>query len=489
MPPDLLADPRLRQAHTLFESGRFAEAVPLYEPLIKDHPAHWGLRYSMGCCMLGLGQLDRAISEFKLAAAFNPKAPAPYIELAQAYSLKEQYPPALSALDRALALRPNWEPAVANKADLLNLVGRTDEAIELARAQHARGVTEPRAAALVAGVLAKAGQRDEAIALLERFVDEPKFPDAHKVSLYYALGRLLDKAGRYDDAWAAYARANDTVRKPFDAAQHSAFIDRMINAWTRPVLEALPKPTRTLDNLVFIVGMPRSGTSLTEQILASHPDVEAGGERDTIARVSAELLGIPDTSQTYVLADPTRLQDQATIDKAARSLINAIPPKARRATVFTDKMPGNWRHLALIQALAPNAKVIWCRRDPIDTCLSCYFQNFYGPHLWRNTLEHAALVHKDHDRNMRHWLEVIDLPILEVVYEETVADQEAQTRRLLDFLGLPWDDATLSFHETDRVVRTSSNEQVRQPMYTSSVKRWKNYEKHLGPLIQAFPEA
>ncbi len=486
MATDLLSDPRLPRAHALFESGRFAEAVPLYEPLIQAFPKHWGLRYSMGCCMLGLGQVDRAITELKLAATCNPKTPSPMIELARAYSLKEQYAPARMAIERALALRPDWEPAVASKVDLLAMLGKDDEAIALARAQFARGLTEPNAAASIAAPLAKAGQRAEAIALLQRFADDPKFPESQKVGLLYALGKMLDKVQRYDEAWAAYQRANESVRKPFDVQEHSAFIDRMINAWTPDALAALPKPSKPADNLIFIVGMPRSGTSLAEQILASHPQLEAGGERDHLAKVSSELLGVPDTSQTYVLANPARLNDQDSVDRAARSLASSIPPKARRAARFTDKMPGNWRHLALLQTIAPNARVIWCRRNPIDTCLSCYFQNFYGPHPWRNTLAHSAAVFKDHERMMRHWQRTLSLPIMELVYEDMVRDQEAQSRRLVEFAGLEWDDACLSFHQTDRVVRTSSNEQVRQPMYTSSVKRWKNYEKHVGPLIEAF---
>ena len=487
MPGDPSADPRVRQAHELLTSARYAEAYALFEPLTRAYPAHWAIRYSAGACLLNLGQTARAITELKLATTLNPNAPLPQLELARALSLTERYEPARRAIDRALTLRPAWEQAIAAKVDLLSLLGERDQARALALEQLERGVTDPACAATLAPAIAGGGKPDEAIALLRRFADDASIPEPSKRSTLYALGDLLDKAGRYDEAWGAFARANELAPEAFDPRAHGASVDRMIASWTPELLASLPAPTKPASNLLLIVGMPRSGTSLAEQILASHPAVAPGGERDTLARLSFDLHGAPDPTRSYFLTDPAPLRDQDALDRAARALASSIPPKARRASVFTDKMPDNWRHLGLARALAPGARVVWCRRDPRDTCLSCHFQNFFGATAWRTNLAHAAAAYKDHERLMRHWQEVLDIPILELVYEDLVSDQEAQTRRLINFAGLPWDDACLRFHESARVVRTRSNEQVRQPIYRSAVARWRNYEAHIGALLAAFP--
>lgn len=486
MPGDPSTDPRVRQAHELFTSARYAEAYAQFEPLTREYPAHWAIRYSAGACLLNLGQTARAITELKLATTLNPNAPLPLLELARALSLTEQYEPARRAIDRALALKPGWEQAVAAKVDLLSLLAEHDQAQALALELLEHGVTDPACAAMLAPSIARAGKPEEAIALLERFAGDEAIPEPTKRSTLYALGDLLDKAQRYDEAWGAFARANALAAQPFDPSAHAVAVDCMITAWTPGAIASLPAPAKPATNLLLIVGMPRSGTSLAEQILASHPDVTPGGERDTLARLSFDLLTAPDPAQSYFLTDPEPLQDQTTLDRAARTLASSIPPKARRASVFTDKMPDNWRHLGLARALAPQARVVWCRRDPRDTCLSCHFQNFFGATAWRTNLANAASVYKDHDRLMRHWQSAVDLPILELVYEDLVSDQEAQTRRLIDFAGLPWDDACLRFHESDHVVRTRSNEQVRRPMYRSAVARWRNYEAHIPALTNAF---
>ena len=488
-PPNNLANnPSVHEAHDLMTQGQYAQALPRFERLVREYPRHWALRYSLGVCQLGLGQTQRAISDLKLACALNPQTPIPLLELSRALSLTEQYDPAMQAIDRALTLRPGWEQAVAAKAELHALLGDHDAAHTLAASQHELGITDHAVAAQLAPILARAGRSEEGILLLRRFADDPSAPEVAKRGLFYALANLLDKSARYDEAWAACARANSIVGSSFDPAAHTDSVDRMIASWTPDTIGSLNAPSKPATNLLFIVGMPRSGTSLVEQILASHPSVTPGGERDTLARLSFDLLATPDPTQSYFLTDPARLQDQSVLDRAARTLASSVPPKARRASVFTDKMPDNWRHLALARALAPEARVVWCRRDPRDTCLSCHFQNFFGATAWRTNLAHAASVYKDHERLMRHWQSTLGLPILELVYEDLVSDQDAQTRRLIEFAGLPWDDACLRFHESKRVVRTQSNEQVRQPMYRSAVARWKNYEAHLGPLIEAFPE-
>ncbi|MEZ6241915.1 MAG: sulfotransferase [Phycisphaerales bacterium] len=482
---DLTQDPRLHQAHHLYVHGRYHEAYPLFAALASEHPHQWGLRYSLGSCLIGLGQREQAIPHLMHAATLNPGAILPHIELTRAYSLLEKYDEARAAIDRALAIEPDNQTAQAYKADLLAVVGERDEAAAIAVRLLDQGVTAPAIANQIAPIAAKAGRADDAIELLRRCTPETA-PNAPNVILcLFALGELLDKAGRYEEAWPVYERANAMARLPFDPDAHSATIDAAISDFTRDAISSLPRAGSGAANLVLIVGMPRSGTSLVEQILASHPSVEAGGERSTLPHIALSLMGGADASGMYLLTDPAPLRDVETINRLAETLSVSFPPAGRVAERFTDKTPGNWRCLALAQCLAPNTRVVWCRRDAMDNCLSCYFQHFYGPHPWCYDLASTARVYRDHERLMRHWQAVLDLPILEMSYEQLVEDQETQTRRLIDFVALPWDDACLRFHETTRVVRTRSNEQVRQPIYRSAIARWKQYEEHLEPLKHA----
>ncbi len=482
---DPTSDPRLPRAHDLYVHGHYHEAHDLFAALAADYPNQWGLRYTLGSCLIGMGQRAQAVPHLTRAAALNPAAVLPHIELTRAYSLLEKYDQARAAINRALALEPHNQTAQAYKADLLAVVGEHDEAAQIATALLDAGVSAPAIAVQVAPIAAKAGRADDAIALLQRITPETAPAAPNIIMALFILAELLDKAGRCDEAWPVLERANTLAKTPFDPDAHAACVDAMTANWTRASIASLAPAASPATNLLLIVGMPRSGTSLVEQILASHPRVFAGGERTTLPHMAMQLQGAPDHSGSYFLLDPAPLRDRSTVAQAADKLRVSIPPAARAAARFTDKTPGNWRCLALAQTLAPDTRVVWCRRDPMDNCVSCYFQHFYGPHPWCYDLAHTARVYRDHERMMRHWQSELDLPILELEYEQMVEDQEAQTRRLIDFAGLDWDDACLRFHETKRVVRTRSNEQVRQPIYKSAVARWKRYEQHLAPLREA----
>ena len=306
----------------------------------------------------------------------------------------------------------------------------------------------------------------------------------HESSLRYAASELLDKLGRYDEAFAQATGANVLRRPPYDPAIHQQTFDRLIAYFTRERITALPRAEHRSQKPVFIVGMPRSGTSLVEQILASHPSIHGAGELDFINRVFAGTLSmLSATANDY----PACL-DRLTVDIAngmaeiyLRPLI-ALDPGAER---ITDKLPLNFLHLGLIALLLPDAHVIHCRRDPLDTCLSCYMTEFALANDFKYDLTHAGLFYRLYERLMEHWKSVLDIPILDVDYEQMIAEPEVQSRRLIEFVGLPWDEQCLRFHESKRAVITASTQQVREPIYNSSVQRWRHYEKFLGPLKTA----
>ena len=233
--------------------------------------------------------------------------------------------------------------------------------------------------------------------------------------------------------------------------------------------------------------MPRSGTSLVEQILASHPAVHGGGELDDLGAIIDRLPASLASSKPYPAciadADATMLRGVGARYVAG---LRALAPAAAR---ITDKMPANTRHIGLIRCLLPGARIVHCRRDPLDTCLSCFTTLFTIGQDFSYDLAELGGYYRVYDGLMAHWRAVVP-DMLDIDYEDVVADLEGQARRLVDFCGLDWDDACLDFDKTERIVRTASSAQVRRPIHDASVARWKRYEAHLGPLIEALgPEA
>jgi hypothetical protein len=233
--------------------------------------------------------------------------------------------------------------------------------------------------------------------------------------------------------------------------------------------------------------MPRSGTSLVEQILATHPDVFGGGE---LASLGLVVSAISDAGRSQGIGTPEAydLLSFNRVNAFAADYLATITSLNSAARYVTDKMPSNFMRLGLAEILLPDCRVIHCVRDPRDTCLSCYFNYFEGGNAFSFDLADLAAYYRDYRRMMDHWKQILTLPMLEVRYEDVVADQEGQTRRMLEFLDLPWDERCLSFHENKRHVATASREQVRKPLYASSVGRWKHYEKQIPELLALAPE-
>jgi hypothetical protein len=230
--------------------------------------------------------------------------------------------------------------------------------------------------------------------------------------------------------------------------------------------------------------MPRSGTTLVEQILASHPQVHGAGELTALETILIDQLGarLSPIDRARRLADLSA-GDLAAMGGAYISRIRALAPGALRVT---DKMPANFRFAGLIRLMLPNARIIHCRRDPVDTCLSCYARKFSRGQPYAYDLRELGLYYRAYDALMAHWRRLLPMDrLIEVRYEQVVGDLEGEARRMIAFLDLAWDDACLTFHRTRRPVRTASVNQVRQPLYRTSVARWRPYEKHLGPLLDA----
>ena len=468
------------------QMGDIPGALAMYEELARRFPDQADLQFAAGYASLRLSDLKAAISRFDRAVALDPRQIQFHSMRALTLSALSRVSEGLAAVDRALAIRAEDPTSLFVKAELLRLDGRSREALELLEPRMERLSEFPDAVGAYAQVAAAEGKADEALAALRASLARPGIPDDGRCKMLFRMGAILDKRGEHDAAWEAFEEANRLKQVRYDPAHEDAGAEARFGLWTRERLATLPKPREASELPVFIVGLPRSGTTLVEQIIATHPKGHGGGEREMVPRCGQEIFRGMLKGKTE--AECLDAVTPGMVDRLARRELKEMRKEAGAgAERYTDKMMSNFRHLGMVEMIFPGSRVIHVRRDPLDNCLSCYFQHFPGLNgqAFAYDLRHLAHYHGLSERYMAHWREALSLPILEVCYEELVADQEAQSRRLIEFLGLEWDDACLEFHKTKRDVVTLSTDQVRKPMYKSSVARHEKYAAHLGPLREA----
>jgi len=482
------AEALVNLANALKERGALTEAVDVLRRAINARPDYAPAHNNLANLLKDQGRLDAAVDAYRAAIARDRRYVAAQYNLSVALVALGRLDEAEDACRRTLELAPRHAPAHNNLGNVLRFRGRIDAAIASFRA--AIAIDPDFAAAhcnLAELVPARAG--DAAFDRLERLRDRPTLPPHERISLDFALGRMYDAIGETDRAFDAYRagnhlRAREAVRlgRGFDAADHRRRTDRLIETFSPDLFERMADSARdgADETPVFIVGMPRSGTTLVEQILASHPTVHGAGELAAIDRLIATLDGYPEAI--------------AALDPASRRALGARYLEALRAhsataARITDKLPLNLFNLGFIALILPGARVIHCRRDPRDTCLSCFTHDFGPGNEFSDDLADLAAFHGDYHRLGAHWRATLPLPMIEVRYEDLVADIEAESRRLIAFLGLEWDPRCTAFHHSERAVLTSSSAQVRQPIHGRAVGRWRRYERRLTPLIEGFAAA
>jgi len=455
-------------------------AIELINAAIRAKP-NWPDAYScLGKALVEAERYEEALAAHRHALALAPSDESVLEGLGSALLANEDVAEAIEHFHRMVALFPHSFAALNGLAAGLRLSGRFEEAMGFLRKSLAINPDQPLAYAQ----LATAGRSAADAPEIERLTNLVKQPDLHielHIAAEFGLAKLLDDADRFDEAFGHYAQAKVLTKnwqaergETFDWMQMHSRMDRLIQICTPQFFADRRDWGHKSELPVFIVGMPRSGTTLVEQIAASHPDVFGAGELKDIINITNSLGdGV------------TAIQDwnADSIMKAAAGQLQRLQALGGAASRVTDKMPDNVIHLGLIALLFPNARVVICRRDARDNCLSCFFQHFSERLLWSCDLADCGRRFLEIDRLTDHWLRVLPLKMLEVRYEQMVADQEGQSRRLIDFLGLPWDPKCLDFHKTERTVMTASVWQVRQPIYDRSVNRWRNYERHLAPLL------
>jgi len=297
--------------------------------------------------------------------------------------------------------------------------------------------------------------------------------------IHSVAGKLFDGFGQYDKAWYHFEKANQLHHNNFDPSEWEKYYKSIISSVDVDFFSKKVNFSNSKASPIFIVGMPRSGTSLIEQILSSHTKVFGAGERHDICGFTMRFE--KDLGESYP-GCLTTVQVKE-LDAAANEYLTNV--QETTTDHIADKMPSNFLYLAVIACLFPNAKIIHARRNPLDNCISCYFQKFANGQEFSYNLEHLGKVYRSYEQLMSHWHRILPIPILDVSYEDLVLNGTVEIRRILKFCKLEWDEACTTFYKTKRPVKTLSKWQVRQPLYQTSMNRWKNYEPYLGTLVKA----
>ena len=480
-------DARVNFAAALMRLKEYQAAAIEYQEAHRLQPDRADTLIDFGSTLAELDRFDDAVRCHERALALVPDSARGHAAFAATLKRAQRPVEAVEACRRALVLAPRDASVWVLLGGGLASLGRFDEAVEAYREAL---VIEPDRAEAQRGIVA-AGERTQdaaEVARLREVADDAAAPVHNRIAAAYAVGTLLDKAGEYDDAFKHIATANLLKRalwieegEEFDKDGFRQLVDDTIATFKPATFAATHDWGDPSELPVFIVGMPRSGTTLTEQILASHPAVFGGGERRDIGRIAAELAG-------EHLGLAPEAWDRAKVRREAEQHFARLRGFAGAAVRVTDKMPDNVLHLGMVALLFPRARIILCRRDLRDVCLSCHFQAFSQGMAWTTDLEDCAARALEVERLVRHWQQVLPVQLFEQSYEELVGDLEGQARRLVEFVGLPWDPACLSFHATERQIMTASLWQVRQPLYSTSVGRWRHYADHLAPLLTRLNE-
>lgn len=471
------------QALGAFRSGDFGRAYRLGLQLLKKTPRDPMLLEIVGVSASKLGQLPAAEKHLRTAIALAPDRSTLHQALGETFHQDNRLDEAIAEYDRAAVLDPVAVHPIAGKAALLERRGDAEGAIEILRSAVRRDQTG-HVASILGTALQSLGRHDETISLLAGYLDNENLDHRSRSSICRTIAKAYEKNDDYDAAFAALTRSNQLNARPFDRKAYTIKIDDLIATFSPHNMAMLARPTKTSDRPVFVACMPRSGSTLAEQVIHAHPKGHGAGEINDIVDMIGELTASLNSIQIYpdCLGDWTRRH----ADRLQKEYLASLRDHDHLATRVVNKHLENWLHLGMIALLFPGAKVVHTIREPMDNCFSIFMAAMHTDvYPWSTDLADIAFVYRQHERLMVHWRDTLDLDILETSYESFVADPEPAIRGIIGHVGLEWDERCLRFHESKRDVDTLSYDQVRRPVYNSAVGRWKRYESHLAPLAQA----
>ena len=535
-------------ANTYKRLGRLDQAQESYSRALALRPDYAEAHSNLAFLLNDLGRFDEAVASAEKAIDINPQLADAYFNLAQIEMSRMRYADAQRWIDALLAFAPRHTGALTARAQLLlkadhhqealacmrhvltlapdsanahNVLGQAlqahgqhDEAAQaFDRAAALPGTVAEEASVARATLLMETGNKEEAIAAFDRALE--RFPASLKVmtarsdtktyrsddpdiammeaalvqtvkpsfnermGLHFALGKAYLDTGNSARAFFHLNEGNAIKRGTyqFDVVKTSEWMQKIAAAFMPDLMEKFKGAGAASERPVFVMGMPRSGTTLVEQILASHPGIYGAGELSAL-RLAVDHAGVfPDDVARWSGDDFARM---------GRDYLSRVASLAPDALRLVDKMPANFLYAGLIPLILSGARIVHCRRDPVDTCLSCYSKHFAGEQLFAYRLDELGAFHRAYQALMDSLRKVLPPDrFLEVDYENVVDDLEGEARRLISFVDMPWDDACLSFYKTRRIVRTASVSQVRQPIYATSKGRWRRHAAYLGPLLDA----
>jgi tetratricopeptide (TPR) repeat protein len=462
---------------TLSRLGRYSEAEEILRRTIRMYPDFGDANSNLGILLRCSGRVAEAETWLRRAIKINPKHVDARTNLGLALAYFGRLSDAKAQFRKALKFAPRYAQTLFAMGFLATIEGRFDEAEAMFKRALEADPKLPSAWAAMAG-LRKMTSSDAAWLQSAEEIAAGGISVMDEADVRFAIAKYCDDVGDFKGAFQSYERANELHKMAaasYDRDARAQLVDDLMRVYTRETLSHVGPLASDSMKPIFVVGMPRSGTSLMEQIIASHPDAKGAGELAFWSRAAHD-------HETVLRRT---LLDESTRKRLAEDCLRDLQARSGDALRIVDKTPVNSDYLGMIHSVFPNARIIYMQRDPIDSCLSCYFQKFDVQLNFTMDLSDLAHYFRQHQRLMAHWRAVLPPgSILDVPYAELVTDQEGWTRKVLAFLGLEWDQRCLDFHKTERPIVTASAWQVRQKIYKGSVARWRHYEKFIGPLLE-----
>ena len=465
----------------LKEEGQLDQAIAACQQSVKIDPQNGDAYYNLGLALQDQGRLDQAIQAYQAAVEINPRDVIAYNNLGNILREQERPEEAIQAYHLAIGIDEGYTEAYYNLGNLLRELGRLREAIQV---YHNILLIDPDNVGTYF-MLAKTKQHvdyDDKIQAMENLLEDSDTNDEKKTHLNFALGKAYEDLQMYDKAFEFFLDGNRIKRSTleYNISEDQTLSKKLVTTFDDQLFNRCTRYGFDDDTPIFILGMPRSGTSLVEQILSSHGNVYGAGELHDLTSVLFE-------SNPKLEYDtfPDHIMELSSHDfsQFGASYVGRLRQRFNHVRYITNKMPSNFLYIGMIKLILPQAKIIHCQRHPLDTCLSCFKTCFTSGQSFSYQLTELGRYYGVYEELMSHWSQVLPDYILHFQYEDLIADQENQIRRLLDFCCLEWDASCLSFHQNNRLVKTASATQVRRPLYSSSVGLWKKYENQLQPLI------
>lgn len=487
------AENRIQNNHDLLsymgylysESGEIAKAIDCLEKANKLEPFDIRTLHLLGNIYLGNDEMPTALKYANNAFEADPANADVNHLLGKIHKRTGDYDAALKYYQTALAADLKNETILADTADIYEIRGEYAKALDLIKPFVAELDVSPNLLTVYSALSRHFNTQSDAIDLMERYVNNHDLQES--IDVHKELGKHFDKSGQYDSAIKHYHLFNDGLRlaskewvKRYSSDNEIIEVEHWIKKYQKDFWRAVPASGNQSERPVFVIGMPRSGTSLTEQILSTHPDVCGAGELTIIPDIVRKLSEDSENKQRF----PEFLNkiSEDALEGSAIRYLDGLDKYTKTASRVIDKMPTNFWYLGLISVLFPKSKIIHIKRHPLDTCLSIYFQKFGASMPFTTNLTDIGKHYIAYSMLMDYWGSVLEVPILEVRYDDLVVEPEKNIKKMIEFCDLEWDQRCLEFYKNERDVNTPSYDQVRQPLYTKSSGRWKNYDDHIYDL-------